>query len=199
MKINTGEQVDNLESLQSLSELKISIQNCNSLSLRCNEDIYSKKITAITSTGSDILFLSDIRLSDINCLIKVQHSLNANPNNSYRLIANSSKNSRGTAILVSWKLDIKVIEEYRDTEENILGLFCSIRGMDVLLISVYGPNFSEETFCTEIRRIILLHSNKPIIMGGDWNCVFDQNSLDENIDILNMATVPNQSNSKKLR
>jgi len=123
-------------------------------------------MSALTSTGSDILFLSDIRISDRTCLLKVQQSFNSNPNKSYQFIANSTKNSRGTAILVSYKLEFTILEEYRDEEENILGLLCSIRGIEILVVSIYGPNNADDLFYEELRRIVLPHANKPIIMGG---------------------------------
>jgi len=196
IKIQTGEQA---EQDFSLGGLKISIQNCNALSLRCSEEIYCAKMAALTCTGSDIVFLCDIRLSDPSCIVKVKNSLISNPANGYNFYFNSTKNSRGVGILISCKLDIEILNEFRDIEENILGMKVRINGKTVLLVSIYGPNGTDGVFYDNLNQLLGENNGESIILGGDWNCVQDQNKPEENIDIINMLSVPNQPNGKRLR
>jgi len=86
--------------------------------------------------GADIIFLSDTRIPDQSCAKKIQQSFNSNCQYNYELILHSTKNSRGVAILVSRKLNFEFIDEYKDTDENILCLKCKINGLEILLFSV---------------------------------------------------------------
>jgi len=125
-----GEEVNRNSTLNPLDQISLSIQNCNALSLRCTDEIFHEKITAICSCGSSIIFLSDVRLLDKNLELKIQKALDANSSKKYQFIANTSKNSRGTAILILRKLEYEQIDIYRDEEENILGLRCRIHGTE---------------------------------------------------------------------
>jgi len=181
-----------------LGGVKFAIQNCNSFSLRCTDEVYCEKILAITNLGADIIFLSDTRIPDQSCAKKIQQSFNSNCQYTYELILNSTKSSRGVAILVSRKLNFEILNEFKDTDENILCLKCKINGLEILLFSVYGPNNNDLGFFDKIRSILDSNPGLISIMGGDWNFVNDTNPTEENLDVLNMQSLPNPANSKRM-
>jgi len=39
----------------------------------------------------------------------------------------------------------------------------------------------------------------PVILGSDWNMVYDKGNLNKNMDVLNMANIPNHAIGKRLR
>ena len=54
--------------------------------------------------------------------------------------ANSTKNSRGVAILTDTALGVVPLNVFMDPEENFLFIKAEIKGTLVLLGSIYGPN-----------------------------------------------------------
>jgi len=148
--------------------------------------------------GADVIFLSDTRIPDQSCAKKIQQSFNANCNDSYEIIWHSTKNSRGVAILVSRKLNFEFIDEFKDNDENILCLKCKINGLEMLLFSVYGPNNNDTAFFDKIGNILDCNPGLISIMGGDWNFVNDTNPTEENLDVINMQSLPNPANSKRM-
>jgi hypothetical protein len=102
--------------------LRIAAQNCNSLNVSTSCEKQLKKLTAILELNSDIIFLSDLRLSNATATKEIEKVFACNQVNNFRFFHNSSKNSRGTGILLSNKLDFNCVEEYRDREENILAM-----------------------------------------------------------------------------
>jgi hypothetical protein len=90
------------------------------------------------------------------------------------------------------------LEEFRTDDENVLGLRANIYGSEVLLVSVYGPNSNDAEFYENLSDLLHLNEEVPIVMGGDWNCLYSTYPVDSNMDCINMTRTPNQNNSLKL-
>jgi hypothetical protein len=104
-------------------DLTFAVQNCNSLNIStvCSKQL--TKIIAITALCTDIIFLSDIRLnSDPEHVEKIKKLFLYHSPQAYQAHFNSTQNKRGVGILISNRLNATVIKEYRDQDENILGL-----------------------------------------------------------------------------
>ena len=56
---------------------------------------------------------------------------------------NSTKNSRGVAILINNKVQHKVLESIASQDENYLLLKVIINGIQLVIGSVYGPNLDQ--------------------------------------------------------
>ena len=127
----------------SIINLSVSTQNCNSLNLTTNIHIYELKLAAIKDLNTDIIFLSDTRLvsnKGISGANRLRTSLRDAKGKKYDLFANSSTNSRGVAILADSNLHLVPIRTYSDPEENFLFIRANINGCAVLLGAIYGPN-----------------------------------------------------------
>jgi exonuclease III len=176
--------------------------NCNLLNMsnsaKWNQSI---KIYGITKLKTDVIFLSDVRLSNKN-LVSAKDDISKqflnNPYEQYQLYANSTKNKRGVGILIKHSLQAVVEDSYQDEDENILLLKVNIKGTVLVLISIYGPNNTDLAFFERLSDQLNVNSNLPVIMAGDWNCTFSTNPLISNPDCLNMKRVPNLTHSRKL-
>ena len=59
---------------------------------------------------------------------------------------------------------------------------------------VYGPNENNVEFYNKLRRA-LSSDNWPIILGGDFNTILDQDNTAENLDRIGGGRIPNKLNS----
>jgi exonuclease III len=112
---------------------------------------------------------------------------------------NSSQNKRGVAVLVNKKVPFLVQDQFADPEENFLLLKAVIRGEKVILGGIYGPNKRDDNFFTLLKNELSRLSNDgtiPVIMGGDWNCTYSLDPVNSNIDIFEMADLPNKRHSE---
>jgi exonuclease III len=108
-------------------------------------------------------------------------------------------NKRGVGILLKHSFSIAVLEETADPGENFLLLKLSYKGSTFIAGSIYGPNSTDREFFTSLEAGIVSLGQLPIILGGDWNCIWSKAANTVNIDVLNMVTLPNTTNSNKLR
>ena len=106
--------------------------NCNSLSLTQNRQLFDQKINVITSLGTDIIFLCDIRLHEgnVNGLLRFKQALLHTKYTRYHCYVNSTTFKRGVAILFKVGLDFNLLREHKDQDENVLGLNVTIGGQD---------------------------------------------------------------------
>jgi exonuclease III len=178
--------------LKGISHLSFSAQNCNSLNVSTNCPKQLKKVAAILALQTTFVFLSDIRL---NLGINSQCDL-FNPR--YKMLHNSTSSKRGVAILISSQLHYNILYEFRDNNNNMLGVRISIGDCEVLLISIYGPNTNDLSFFQDLRKILNDNQNIPCICAGDWNLTFSTCGTDDNIDILNMNNPPSIYRSGQL-
>jgi exonuclease III len=88
-------------------------------------------------------------------------------------------------------LQVTISGEWRDQEENILLLQVNLKGTELILICIYGPNGNDPAFFNSLQDLIRLRRNLPIIITGDWNCTLSTDNVDSNIDCLNMRRLPN--------
>jgi exonuclease III len=185
-----------------LKQLSISALNCNSFNLTCSDNVFDIKTNAILSLKSDIIFLSDIRLGENKVSISTFRLSKAFQNAKYgyyELISNSTMNKRGTAILISSKLNFELIDTVKDQNENYICIHCKINGEEVVLGAIYGPNTTDRVFYGTLENYLERKRGVPIILGGDWNTTWDNSNPDQNIDIINMVNAPNQANGKLLK
>jgi exonuclease III len=180
----------------------ISSINVNSLNMSCaakwNQML---KIYGIAKLKTDIIYLSDVRMSNKNLISAkndIEKLLRCIPYQKYSMITNSTKNKRGVAILHKSCLDISVLHQFTPACENILAARVTLHGTQVLLIAIYGPN-TVNNFFTELDNIIQGNPNVPVIIGGDWNCTLSTDRIESNPDCLNMRNLPNLTHSKKLK
>ena len=123
-----------------LQHLYVSIQNCNSLNISTSCPKQTKKIKSLIDLGSEIIFLSDIRLNNRETVDDVEKIFLCSNAKQYKFLHNSTLSKRGVGILISTSLDCSIGQLYKDAQENILGVELSISNHNFLLISIYGPN-----------------------------------------------------------
>ncbi len=180
----------------------VSAQNCNSLNLTGITSNLDSKLEAITSTKSDIILLSDIRMVNskgVKGSERIRRYLRDNRNRAYDFHYNSTSNGRGVAILIAMSLNTIVNRIWRDQAENILVMDISLNGCDITVGSIYGPNNTGREFYRYLNLAIGESVGRYKVIGGDWNTVLDPLPVQHNIDVINMAAVPNPANSNLLR
>jgi exonuclease III len=154
-------------------QLTISAINCNSLNMsHASKKNQALKIHGITKLKTDIILLSDIRLSNKNLVSAaddLEKVFNTNLNMSYKFFHNSTKNKRGVGIFISNDLDFSVVENWDDPEENFLLLGVNISGENLLIGSCYGPNETNPRFVEKIVAILRWQNGSypHTILGGD--------------------------------
>jgi exonuclease III len=168
--------------------ISIAAQNCNSLNVVSSIKNQDLKISAITGYQSDIIFLSDVRFNGREKI--VCDKLNA----WYNVIFNSSKNSRGVAILINRRLRHEILETVRDPQENILLLKVKINDSEIVLGSVYGPNVDNNCgeFFEFLRQSLSNWPNIPRVVGGDWNATLSNLPVNINPDVAFMRDIPSR-------
>jgi exonuclease III len=183
-------------------EFDIKAINCNSLNVACSPENFALKMDAICNIREDIIFLSDIRLSQISnqqSSHKVSSYFNKSHLGNYIFLYNSTSNKRGVAMLISKKLDPEIQDEYRDQNENILLIRAKIKNKTVILGSIYGPNTTDRGFYREIDNFLCDNPGTSIIIGGDWNVTWSNTEPVDNIDISGMTRAPNMANGRLLK
>ena len=183
-------------------ELSFSSINCNSLNMSAaGKHNQIVKIYGVVKLKTDVIFMSDIRLCNrnlISCAQDVSKTFLINPYCSYTFIHNSSSSKRGVGILLKKCLNFTEDAAVRDPEDNFLAVRLTLQGNTFILCAIYGPNDYNPDFFQKIRNAINLLGPYPVVMGGDWNCTFDNSPIERNIDCLNMASVPNMRHSNLL-
>jgi len=187
----------NLSSI--LSNLTFGCQNVNSLNVSTNCPKQAEKLTALTNSGCDIIFLSDLRLS--NCRVKedLAKFLLLSTVKQYQCFFNSTKNKRGAGVLISTHINFTVDSVYKDDSENIMGTFLTVGSEKIGLISVYGPNVTDNNFFYDLDRLLASKSDYKNVLAGDWNLTYATGGINNNIDIINMRAPPSQERSNRLQ
>jgi len=172
--------------------------NCNSLNQTSVKSVQEKKLYAILQLKSDIIFLSDIRLSQTaskNTTDNIVNIITTNPHCSYKPIFNSTKSKRGVGILVRNGCDLSDTTVIRDPDENyLLATLEDTTGKKLNIGSVYGPNIYCPEYFARLEADIHRLGNFPLILAGDWNCTVS--SLPVNINP--MVDLPNKRHSELL-
>jgi len=100
-----------------------------------------------------------------------------------------------TSLYTTLELDFDLIADHMDEDENILGLFCTIAGVRLLLISIYGPNTDKHDFFANLDNLIGQYQDIPVICGGDFNCTYSCADVKTNIDTFEMNNPPSINRS----
>jgi hypothetical protein len=109
----------------------------------------------ITKLKKQIIFLSDVRLSNknrvsaANDLAKVFWT---NPYKAYDCFSNSTKNKRGVGILLDRSLNYTINSEVRDENENFLLLDLTIENTRLSIVAIYSPNVVNQDFFGDLER-----------------------------------------------
>ena len=165
--------------------LSISSQNCNSINVSSSYKNMCMKIAAICKLGTDIIFLSDVRLGKKNKEVTKLFE------KEYKCLFNSSISRRGVGILYKKDLDIEILDTYKDDEENILAISCKISGSLFTLVSIYGPNTDDNRlFFDNLDRCLGQWQGSPVILGGDWNTTVSNLPANINPDVFRMNSIP---------
>lgn len=90
-----------------------------------------------------------------------------------RYYSHGNSMARGTAILFSRNLQVKVKDISVDSVGRWLILEIVIGEIECLLVSVYGPNEDKAEFYMELFQNIEIKEELPIILGGDLNTVLN--------------------------
>jgi len=116
-----------------LANLTFASQNVNSLNVSTNCPKQLEKVVSIMDSKADIIFLSDVRLkSPENAEDLKKYFQNSEKHNDF--FFNSSKSSRGVAILISRDVEFEIDRIDRDPTENVLNLKCSKQNVFFFLI-----------------------------------------------------------------
>ena len=185
------------------NNLTVSSLNCNSLNMsKSTKPVQVKKIYSIVKLKSDIIFLSDIRLSTSNvthAISRLKRDFQVNPYQSYELVYNSTQNKRGVAILIKTGIGLSEITVSKDPEENFLLIKLQDNTGNKLIVgSIYGPNENNPEFFDRLEMSLANLGNHPIIIGGDWNTTYSTENIENNPDCLNMVDVPNRRHSLRI-
>jgi exonuclease III len=185
-----------LVDIHSLPKLTYSAQNCNSLNISTICDKQLKKIAAIISLDTDIIFLSDIRLNCANEHInKIVKMFRYNKGKSYEFFYNSTMNKRGVGILISTTQQFTVSNILKDVDENILGVTVTLGTNKIRFFSIYGPNNNDRSFTNNLAEFLKLDPGTPVIIGGDWNATYSCMYGGNNIDTYSMNSPPSVTRS----
>jgi hypothetical protein len=110
----------NQVSLRKFPKINVSCQNVCSLNVSRPSKKTFSKIAAVTRGSSDIVFLCNTRLNSTkqtSALHDIEKKLKFM---GYHFFHNSTSNSRGTAMLVSTRLNYIAVDEFCDDNCNIL-------------------------------------------------------------------------------
>ena len=181
-------------------KLTFKSQNVRSFNLSTINDTTEHKIQGITKRGADIIFLCDTRLNSTNNTAYVNNLTKKFFFLGYNFYHNSVSSNRGTAILISTKLDCVITRTLSDINGNFICLKCNINGKQLCIGCVYGPNLDENiAIFDELQESVANFNCESIILGGDWNCTWDCSNVESNIDVLDMISIPSKRRSEKLK
>ena len=170
--------------------LSLAAQNCNSLNMSSsiNQD---KKVSTILSYNADVVLLSDVRLNGKDRIFSDKLKL------WYKVYFNSTKNSRGVAVLIRNQVEHELLEFAVDPQENVILLRIVLGGVEAVIGAVYGPNDNNcAPFFDFIGATLNRWNNLPCILGGDWNATPSSLPAAENPDIFSMNNIPSKVRSE---
>jgi len=185
--------------------LSVSALNCNTLNLSSIGSFNHRlKLYGILKLRTDIIILSDVRIkskTNVSAASSICNTFRTNPYGSYDFLYNSTDSVRGVGILLKKSCGFTVLSELREPKENALLLRIRKKGTDTdfLIGGVYCPNKNDPAFFTWINNQLLAQGDIPIILGGDWNTCVSSENVHSNIDLLNMASIPNKPHSELLQ
>ena len=191
--------------IKSLGNLTLLSQNLNSFNLSTfNHSSYScdkftSKLNYVLKFKPSIIFLQDLRLNSNYNIVHKQFSCHLQGN--YECILNSSGASRGTAICLNKSIDYKILSTHLSTCDNILIVEVIINNFKILLCCIYAPpQTRNNNFFPALKNYIISLNNPNFLIFGDMNacpCASSQ-SINNNLDMINMTSIPNPIHSRHL-
>ena len=99
--------------------------------------------------------------------------------------SHGSRNSRGVAILTSYKSGIQLTKPQRDVDGRWVKGDIAVDDKVISLISIYGPNsvVDRKPFFTKLQQFIFENDFDDCVVAGDFNCQVS-NSRDPSSKIL---------------
>ena len=162
-----------------LKNLKILSLNVNSLNLStynrningsyCN--LMSKKLESILQHDCNIIFLQDVRGGQKLHFVE-NYLMNTNYG-AFDIFANSTQESRGVMILINKKNNYTITNVVKSFDQNYIILKLLLDDFLINLVSVYGPNTSNQAFYNNLYNDIRDLNSRYTILGGDFNICFN--------------------------
>jgi exonuclease III len=148
-------------------------------------------VSAIIGYNSDVIFLSDLRLNGKDRIALDKFRLK------YKVYFNSSKNSRGVAVLISLQVEHEILDTVNDQQENFILLHLKLNGIEMIIGSVYGPNADAgaNQFYDDLKINLGRWPEIPCVIGGDWNATYSNEPVNVNPDVLFMQNIPSKIRS----
>jgi len=127
-----------------LDNLSFASINCNSLNMSSsNKMIQQSKLYGIAKLKADVIFMSDIRLCNrnkVSAMNDISKIFLSNSYCSYIFLHNSTQSKRGTGMLIKSDIPFSEVSRIEDDGENYLLVRINVKGIDLILRSIYGPN-----------------------------------------------------------
>ena len=144
----------------------IGTQNCRGLHLE-NDKVLNLKLM-LDKEKIDILFLQETHVDNVKLAKSIENKLDGK-----LFWSLGSNNARGVGIYFNKHLDVHVHKFITDPFGRFLIIDANVEGDVIRLVNVYAPNDGTErkTFYTDLYPYFVIP--KPIIFGGDLNCVKD--------------------------
>ncbi len=180
---------------KSFPKINFACQNVCSLNIYKPSKKTHAKLAAVTRCGAEIILLSDTRLNSDKQIAGVNNIVKKLQFLGYSLHHNSSKNSRGVAILLSSKFSFTIQEMFRDDACNILLLKIECGSISLTVGSIYGPNTDDIVFFNQLNDVIKRFNSDYAVIGGDWNTTVDGRNSGNNLDTLNTVSIPSARRS----
>ena len=91
------------------------------------------------------------------------------------VFSHGSSSSRGACIMFAPNMEYNINDKYLDPQGRFVILNVTINDVKLTLANIYGPNNDDDKFFLDIFENIELMGNDNRIIGGDFNCVLDNN------------------------
>ncbi len=193
----------NIPGRNNIIDLNFDTQNVRSFNIATKNIITEQKLLAVTKSGNDIVFLSDLRLNSLKQIIACKELVKKFYFRGYKFIFNSPSSSMGVGILIKKTAleKISILNTVRDTEGNFILIDIEHKNSRFTLGSVYGANTNEgiQMYDSLQKNILDLKNEFIILGGGDWNSTYDCSAVHDNIDVLNMVNIPSVRRSNRIR
>jgi hypothetical protein len=96
-------------------------------------------------------------------------------------------------ILIRSDIFIKELERIDDNNNNnFLLLKVELNSGVWVLGSIYGPNDNDINFFMDLEAGLEKLNNQNMVIGGYWNATWDSRPVNQNYDVINMATIPSR-------
>ena len=182
------------------NRLNIKTQNVNSMNLSSRSMgltcPFLKKCSLIGLMKFDILLLQDLRLNGNEKLFNAQ--FNCSKYGNYQSVINSPTSSRGVAIMFNRDLGFDIRHTIKDREGNFIIVVGLLNEKPFCIASIYGPNNANVEFFSNLSKEIEPYKHFSCIIGGDFNTLINQNTVGNNIDIMNGINLPLPANGNAL-